>query len=300
MIKSHDRKQSQSILVTGSSGLVSSHFLSIFAHKYQFEKLDVSNSLNPVDITKIADLNRAVSQSKAKYLVHFAAFTDVSRAHLENNDKSGLVYQVNVLGTQNVAKVCQEHNIHLIHISTAYIFDGRKPQQYLENDNPNPIEWYGQTKFLAEQAVMSTPNLSWSILRIDQPFGSLRHDKLDVLHKIINQLKSNSLPPQFTNHTFGPTFINDFVRVIDWVIATKSTGIFHASSGESWTDYQFASAINSALNLPTVIEKGDLNLYLKTANRPYQKNTALDCTKIKSKLDFILTPIPEAIKLCTR
>lgn len=299
MKKVHDRQQTQPILVTGSSGLVASHFLTFYNHKYQFEKLDVSNQINPVDITKLEDLNRAIDKSKAKFLVHFAAFTDVSRAYLETDDQSGLAFQVNVVGTNNIVKVCQEHNIHLIHISTAYVFDGNKPEPYLETDQPNPIEWYGKTKHLAEQTVMTASNLSWSILRIDQPFGSLRHGKLDVLHKIIDRLQSNSLPPQFTNHTFGPTFIDDFTQIIDWVITTKSTGIFHASSGESWTDYQFASAVRDVLQSPVLLKKGDLNDYLQTSNRPYQKNTALNCEKIKARLNFALTPISEAIKICS-
>lgn len=286
-----------SILITGSSGLVASHFLTLLKDQYSFDKLDISNKDNLVDITKPDSVKRAITRSSAKFLIHFAAFTDVTKAWEQRGDKKGLAYQVNVVGTQNIVKACSEHNIHLINVSTAYVFDGEKPAPYLESDQPNPVEWYGQTKWEAEQIVMSTKT-PWTTLRIDQPFGTLKHQKQDVLHKIVDRLTSNTLPPQFTNHTFGPTFINDFAKVIEWIIRTKTTGLFHASSGESWTDFQFASLINQVCGLSGEIEQGNLEAYLKTTNRPYQKNTALDCSKLLKMIDFSIQPINQAIQLC--
>jgi len=283
------------ILITGSSGLIASHLLNFFSDKYEFDKLDISDTLQPVDITNLSQLKKAVFSSKAKHLVHFAAFTNVSQAWQETGDKNSLSYKINVIGTKNVAQVSQEFEKHLIHISTAYVFDGQKNKPYLETDQPKPIEWYGQTKREAEQIVMATKN--WTVLRIDQPFGSLNHPKLDILHKIVKNLKQNTLPPQFSNHHFGPTFIDDFVKVIEWAIRTKATGIFHASSGEIWTDFQFAQTIQESIGSKNIVSAGDLNQYLKTINRPYQSNTALDCSKLKNKLDFKFTSIKRAIKL---
>ncbi|HOZ03231.1 MAG TPA: SDR family oxidoreductase [Candidatus Woesebacteria bacterium] len=282
------------VLLTGSSGLVASHFVELFTTKYQFEKLDISNPSHPVDITNGEQLFSAVANSKAEFLVHFAAFTDVTKAWEETNNKNGLCYKVNVLGTKNIVAACEKSGKHLIHISTAYVFDGENPNPYTESDQPHPIEWYGQTKWEAEQLV-SAAQCPWTILRIDQPFGSLAHAKKDVLHKLVDKMKTNTLPPQFTNHRFGPTFIDDFTKVIDWVIRTKTTGLFHASSGESWTDFEFAQEIQQLHQLPGLISPGDLDQYLKTTSRPYQKNTALNCTKLIEKLDFKFQPIAAAI-----
>jgi len=286
------------LLVTGSSGLVASHLITLFKSKYQFTGLDISNPQNPVDITKLDQVKSALATAQADFLVHFAAFTDVTRAWQENGDKNGLAYQINVLGTENIVRACQEFGKHLIHISTAYVFDGQKNTPYTETDIPHPIEWYGQTKWEAEQ-IVSSAQTNWTILRIDQPFGSLPAKKPDVVQKIITNLKNKTLPPQFTNHTFGPTFIDDFTKVIDWVIRTKTTGLLHASSGESWNDYDFALTIKNALKLDEIIKPGDLDAYLKTTNRPYQINTAMDCQKLISQLDFSLTPIKAALqKIC--
>lgn len=282
------------LLVTGSSGLVASHLIKLFADRYQCDKLDISNPGESVDITKPEEVRQAVARSQAQFLVHFAAFTDVAKAWQETGNKTGLTYKVNVLGTKNIARACQDFGKHLIHVSTAYVFDGRKPTPYLEADQPKPIEWYGQTKWEAEQMVMTTTD-KWTILRIDQPFGLLPANKPDIVKKIVTQLQNNTLPPQFANHTFGPTFINDFVKVIDWVVRTKTAGLFHASSGESWTDYDFATAIKQACHSKAQINPGNLDSYLATTNRPYQANTALNCNKLISQLDFKLLPISQAI-----
>jgi dTDP-4-dehydrorhamnose reductase len=284
----------QAILGTGLSGLVGSKLTQVFANQYLFENLDVSNPDNPVDITNYDQVLRAFSASSSTFVVHFAAFTDVTKAWEQKDDKNGIVYRVNVLGTENIVKAATATGKHLIHISTAYVFDGKKEEMYTEEDVMNPIEWYGQTKAWAEEKVAASTS-PWTILRIDQPFRSDPFPKQDVAHRIIAGLQNKTLYPQFTNHYFGPTFIDDFAKVVEWVIRSGTTGLFHASAGEMWSDYDFAKLINETLQLGGEIKEGNLETYLQTLSRPYQKNTAMDCSKLKSKLDFELTSITRAI-----
>jgi dTDP-4-dehydrorhamnose reductase len=201
-------------------------------------------------------------------------------------------------GTKNIVKACEETKKKLIHISTAYVFDGEKKTAYVESDKPSPIEWYGETKFLSEEAVQNS-QVSWTILRIDQPFRSDPFIKMDVVHRAIAKLQAKSLPPMFVNHYFGPTFIDDLTKVFDFVIRKNITGLVHATSGESWTDYDFVQKIKEAHGFQEEILKGDLNEYLKTTNRPYQKNTVLDSRKLNSQLDFELTSIEDALSQVT-
>jgi len=285
----------QAILTTGLNGLVGSKLATDFAEKYDFTNLDLRNPDNPIDITNLNQVFNAFETSASEVVIHFAAFTNVTAAWEQNEDKDGLCYQVNVTGTENIIEACKQTKKHLIHISTAYVFDGDKDEPYLETDRSNPIEWYGQTKLWAEELI-SDSTIDWTILRIDQPFRSDPFPKKDVAHRIIDGIKENNLYPQFTNHYFGPTFINDFVRVLDFFIRTKNKGLFHATSGEQWADYDFAKLINDTLKLGGEIKKGDLNEYLKTLKRPYQKNTALNCDKLKNILDFKLTDIKQAVK----
>jgi dTDP-4-dehydrorhamnose reductase len=282
------------LLGTGLNGLVGSKFVTDFAFKYNFDNLDLRDAIRPVDITNEQEVQSIVSASKSEFIVHMAAFTDVTGAWQQNNDKNGSCYLVNVKGTENLVKACKETGKHLIHLSTAYVFDGEKKDMYLETDQTNPIEWYGKTKALAEEVIQNS-NIDWTILRIDQPFRNDSFAKIDTLHRIIEGFKNNKLYPQFNDHYFGPTYINDFVKIIDLVIRKKITGLYHTSSGESWSDFAFAQFIKENFNFNFELQAGSLIKYLETSNRPYQKNTALNINQIKKHLDFELKTVKEAI-----
>lgn len=283
------------LLGTGLNGLIGSKFVMDFADQYDFDNLDLRNPLRPVDITDERQILAVLGSSEAKFVVHMAAFTDVTGAWQQTDDTGGACYQVNVKGTENLVKACEKTNKHLIHLSTSYVFDGEKDEMYLETDKTNPIEWYGKTKALAEEVIQNS-SIDWTILRIDQPFRNDTFTKVDTLHRVLDGMKNNKLYPQFVDHHFGPTYINDLAKIIDCVIRQKMTGLYHASSGESWTDFEFAQFINQNFNLNFDLKEGSLIEYLKTSNRPYQKNTALNIDKIKLSLDFGLKSIQEAIK----
>lgn len=288
-------QQLPSLLATGISGLVGSRVALLLQDQFQFENLDINHPTHPTDITNLEQVRAAVSASSAHYLIHFAAFTDVTAAWNDRNNKDGLTYRVNVTGTKNILQACQENNVHLIHLSTAYVFDGNQLHPYTETDQPHPIEWYGQTKWEAEQAIMSS-NASWTILRIDQPFRPDCYQRPDVIRKIITGLQHNTLPPQFTNQFFGPTYIDDLTQMIKLILNTKQTGLFHATNGEQWSPHEFANTLNQLFNLKGQLIKGDLDQYLLTTNRPYQRNTALNNKKLTNTLKFQPHTITQALE----
>ena len=284
----------ETILVTGGNGLVGSKFMSMYSDKYTFETIDISDPVNPVDITNAAQVLETLSKSSAQHIVHYAAFTNVTAAWEQNGDTNGIAYKVNVTGTQNLIDACEKTNKHLIHISTAYVFDGEKEGLYTEDDSLSPIEWYGQTKADAEKLITNS-NINWTVLRIDQPFRSDTQVRADVVRRIATGLIDGKLYPQFNNHYFGPTFIDDFAKVVEFFVRTSTTGLFNASSGEKWTDFDFAQQIKESLHLKGEITAGDLDEYLKTLDRPYQRNTAMNVSKLKKTLDFELKDVKSAL-----
>ena len=287
-----------SIIGTGLNGLVGSKIVNELSSDLRFENIDVSDKTNPVDITNIQQVEHSIGNSAASVVLHCAAFTNVTAAWEQTGNKSGLAYAINVVGTRNIVTACKKYNKFLIHLSTAYIFDGTKDELYTELDTPHPIEWYGQTKLWAEEEVTSSIDQA-AILRIDQPFRSDSYPRADILHRILNQLADDSLPPQFTDHSFGPTYIDDLAKTILWFTKTKTAGIFHATNGERWNDYDFACRVAEAAHISTIVKPGSLAKYLATSQRPYQKNTALDTTKLLQVIPHKPTPISEAIsKAC--
>lgn len=281
------------LLCTGLSGLVGSRFKDDFSHKYSFKNLDISDQQHPVDITNKGQVLAEFEKSEAPAVVHLAAFTNVNAAHEQDGDTSALAYQVNVIGTENILAAAEQTNKHVVHISTAYVFDGEKDDLYTEEDKRNPIEWYGKTKALAEERVEAS-SADTIILRIDFPFRSDSFPRADIVRKLIQSAKKGY--PLFTNHFFGPTFIDDFAKVLDWTVRTKTTGVINATAGEQWSDFELAQLVNSEHDLGLTIQKGNLDTYLETLNRPYQRNTAMNNQKLASVIDFKLQSVTEAVR----
>jgi len=98
--------------------------------------------------------------------VHAAALTDVDLCEKDKN----LAFNVNVLGTKNVVEACKKVNAHLVYISTDYVFSGEKGY-YSEQDETNPLNYYGFTKLEGEKIVESS-NLSYLIARASVIYGS--------------------------------------------------------------------------------------------------------------------------------
>ena len=178
------------LLTTGLNGLVGSHFALDFHNTYEFDNLDLRDKNQPIDITNYEQVLKRFQTSQATHVIHLAAFTDVTGAWQQTDDKNGLTYRVNVVGTENIVRAAEVTNKHIIYVSTAYVFDGEKKELYTEQDQPNPIEWYGKTKWLAEEAVKKS-TAPTTILRIDQPFRSDQFEKIDTVHLIIKGIQEN-------------------------------------------------------------------------------------------------------------
>lgn len=277
---------SSSLLITGASGLVGSRFVELYRHKYKIYNLDLKTG---VDITQSESIAQFIKSHPATALIHLAAFTNTGEAFKQLGNKDGSCYQVNVVGTRNIAAVCKNHGIHLVHISTDFVFDGSKKTPYLEDDPRTPIEWYGTTKALAEEEVEQS-GVGYTIIRIAYPYRATFPDKLDLVAKLRAGIESGTLPPQFTDTIITPTFIDDIARGFDKVITHKPTGIFHFTGSTHLSPYDLACQVAAVYNLDSrQVGKGSLTAYLAKNPRPFARYSALSNAKAKSELglDFV-------------
>jgi len=281
------------IIGSGLSGMVGSRFAEMFASDFDFINLDLTNH---IDITNAAQIDQALSQHPSTTVIHLAAFTDVSKAYSEAGNKNGTVYKVNVLGTQNIANACHKHHHYLIHISTDFVFDGQNPPDngYIEEDQPQPIEWYGQTKLWAEQKVIDS-GCQHAIARLAFPFRSHFPPKLDLVRNILEKLKTNTLHPMFTDQIITPTFIDDICQALKVFIDKKPQGIYHLVGSTSLTPYDLALKIALVFNLQTEIKQGSFKDYLKTDPRPRQQYLRLNNAKLKADFGIEMQTIDEAL-----
>lgn len=268
------------IIGTGLSGLVGSRIQELLSSKHQFIDFSLDSG---VDITNMNLLETAFQENKqAVVVLHLAAFTDVNVAWDQRGDKNGLCYQVNVIGTRNIAQLCTLYNKYLLHISTDFVFDGTKKTLYNEDDQPNPIEWYGQTKYWAEEEVKKS-RAKYCIARIAFPFRAHFPQKLDLVRKIIKDLKENSLPPMFTDQIITPTFIDDIAHALYSLINRTAQGVYHVVGSTLVSPFELAVRIAEIFGFnKKTIKKGSLGSFLQRDGRPRQKYLALSNKKIEN------------------
>lgn len=281
------------IIGTGLSGMVGSRFTEMFASEFDFVNLDLTTN---VDITDSSQIDKALSQQKPTTVIHLAAFTDVSKAFDQKDDQSGLVYKVNVIGTQNIASACKKYGHYLIHISTDYVFDGVNPPPngYTETDIPHSIEWYGETKLLAEQVVQKTlPEAV--ICRLAFPFRSHFPQKLDLVRNILEKLKTDTLYPMFSDQIITPTFIDDICQVFKLFIEKKPSGIYHVVGSTSLTPFDLANKIAQVFELKADIKPSSFKDYLVKDPRPRQQFSKVSNAKLKKDFAITLKTIDEAL-----
>lgn len=251
------------ILATGLSGLVGSRIQELLRDKYQFEDLSLSTGVDITDSEKITSL---ITSSNASLVLHLAAKTDVNGCQKDmSQGTNGQAWKINVEGTKNVVNACERSGKKLIYISTDFVFDGKKEKPYGEEDTPNPINWYGQTKYEGEKLVASS-SLLWVILRLAYPYRA-NFQKKDFVRALIDGLKNGEKLSLIIDHIMTPTFIDDLSNVLDSIIENNLTGVFHAVGS------QFVSPFEAGVIISDIFDF-DKNLLQKTTRGEFFKNRA--------------------------
>lgn len=266
------------ILGTGLQGLVGSRIVELLSSFHEFENISRTTG---VDITNKEQIRNVINKSKADIVLHLAAKTDVDSCEKEKPlGKEGEAWKINVEGTLNIAQACAENEKKIIYISTDFVFNGEK-EFYGEDDIPDPINWYAQTKFEGEKIIknIQTP---WVIARIAYPYRA-NFSKKDFVRAVKNRLEANESLAMVTDHIMTPTFIDDMVFALDVLFKKEHKGIYHVVGGEAISPYDAAIDIadifrcDKALITPTTRAE----FFKERAPRPFC--LALKNDKIRSQ-----------------
>ncbi len=268
------------ILGTGLSGLVGSAIVKHLSDRFEFHNLDLTSGVNILDEQTVS---KALDEHPTDCLLHLAAFTDVNAAQQQLHQKEQSCYQVNVVGTENIARQCAQRNIHLIHLSTGYVFDGLKHAPYGEDDTKNPTDWYSITKSEAEEKVIQFLPTS-TILRINFPYRQDEFPKKDIWHKMATALAEGKTGPFFADHYFTLSPIEWLTKVIAWNIDHKPAGIFHATTETVYSDYTLAQEIAIHFGFQQELQASSVKVFNQTAERPYQPSLILSNRKLKDAM----------------
>lgn len=136
-----------------------------------------------------------------------------------------LAYKVNVLGAYYAAQIANERNIPFIFISTGAIFNGESKKMFSEDDEPDPLNIYGQTKYMAEILVRhaSTKHI---IARTGWLFGG-KTTKAGMIDHMLIAIKKGEAITATTNQFGSPTYLDDFIKEITSLIRNDTYGTFN-------------------------------------------------------------------------
>lgn len=254
------------VLVTGGSGQLGQ----ALAHHPRAKEVKLIPCARPdLDITNPTSIANAFAKFEPDLIINAAAYTAVDKAEeeFENADS------VNHLGAKNIAKACAEHHIPLIHISTDYIFDGTKNAAYVENDTPNPLNMYGKTKWLGEQAVRENCK-EHIILRVSGVFSEHGQNFFKTMLKLSTNPDLKVVSDQITCPTYAGDIANTIYTIIK-KLDLKKFGTYHYCSTPETSWHHFAEVI-----LHREIKAITTDQYPTAAKRP--SHSVLDCQKIIS------------------
>jgi len=274
------------VLVTGANGQLGS---CIKQQSLEHPEIDFrflgSSELNIIDPQNI----KAVFSESFDYCINCAAYTQVDNA--ENNNH--LAHAINENGVKELAKLCHNHNVILIHISTDFVFDGQKRSAYTETDHTNPLGVYGLSKLKGEQAIERLMT-QYFILRTSWLYSEHGNNFVKTMLRLAKERDSISV----VNDQIGsPTYAMDLAKTIVKLISSKSNayGLYHYSNRGQISWFDFASKVFEFKGISISLKPIKTTDFPTLAERP--KFSVLDTTKIENKINVEINDWEESLQL---
>lgn len=218
-------------LVTGVKGQLGYDVVNELT-KRGYEAVGVD--IEEMDITDEVSVNKVIKECNPDVVVHCAAWTAVDAAEDEENIPK--VMAVNAKGTENIAKVCKEIDAKMIYISTDYVFNGQGETPWNPDDEREPLNVYGQSKYEGELAVTSLLE-KYYIVRIAWVFGV---NGKNFIKTMINLGQTHDKLTVVSDQIGTPTYTYDLARLLVDMAETDKYGIYHATNEGgyiSWYDF---------------------------------------------------------------
>jgi dTDP-4-dehydrorhamnose reductase len=256
------------IIITGSSGQLGCDLIRVLSSSHELTSL----TRGDLDITDNEKVMGMVSYFQPDVIIHAAAFTGVDGAEKERKK----AYEVNALGTRNIAEAAQQTGAKLVYISTDYVFDGNKGESYNELDPPSPLSVYGESKLIGEQFVKKLCD-QFFIVRTAWLFGS---NGDNFVKKIYSLARAQNQVLAAIDCVGSPTYSLDLATFIGNLIYTDKYGMYHATNQGFCSRFEFAQAILEEAGLSSsCIVPVESSTFRLPAARPH--NSALDDRAIR-------------------
>jgi len=275
------------LLITGASGLLGINLALEAIHRHKVLGVDRGRlkstpfQVLQADLFQTDTIDFIVESTRPDWLVNCAALANLEeceqypeRARLLNTDMPG-----------ELAKICAQRRIHLVHISTDAVFDGEKKDLYTEEDEPYPLGTYSQTKLNGERAVQSA-NSEAIIARVNF-YGWSLNGMRSLGELFVNNLSAGKHMNGFTDVVFCPMFVNHTAQILLSMLEKDLSGLYHVVGPQAMSKYQFGIEIARKFGLreSQIDPKSVLSSEL-TARRAH--NLRLSTHKLSTDLGYEL------------
>ena len=264
------------ILITGSNGLLGQKLVALLAQQPGVEVVATSRGTNklahlhpavrfvPLDVTQPQQVQQVIGTERPTHLIHTAAMTNVDECELNQ----AACWEQNVKAVAHLIAACEQQQVHLLHLSTDFIFSG-ETGPLTEEAAPGPVNFYGESKLAAEQLVRQcrTP---WAILRTVLVYGvAHEYGRTNIVLWVRDSLRAGKPIKVVSDQLRTPTLAEDLAQGC-WLAAHhNATGIYHLSGAELLTPYQMALQVAEYFDLDdTLISRVDASTFSQPARRP--------------------------------
>ncbi len=289
------------ILLTGANGLFGQNLLTLLTNRQDYEVFATGKGENrnpagnytylPCDLTNQAEVKKLIELARPDYLIHAAAKTQVDDCEI--NQES--CWESNVFATGYLLDEMSKGSGHVQYISTDFVFDGERGN-YLETDQPNPVNYYGESKLEAEKLVQSS-RLSWSIARTVLVYGVASDlSRSNILTWIYKSLKNNQPIRVVTDQIRTPTFVEDLAEGSLLILKNQAEGIYHISGDEVMSPYDLAIKIADYFDFNrSLITPVDASTFSQPGKRPQKTGFVID--KARETLGYTPRKFEETLAL---
>jgi len=265
------------ILVTGSSGQLGSEIKELSSgYSYKFYFTDKTE----LDIIDVNVLKKFIIQNDINTIINCAAYTAVDKAQTEKE----LSDKINHKAVKNLAMLCNEFGIKLIHISTDYVFNGTNFKPYTEEDKTNPQSIYGQTKLDGEKAILGYNLKNSIIIRTSWVYSYYGANFVKTMLKLGKEKESLGV---IFDQVGTPTYAKDLAKTILDILPQVENNItktYNYSNEGVLSWYDFAKEIMKMAKIDCKINPIETYQYPTPAKRPHY--SLLNKAKIKKEFNI--------------
>lgn len=270
------------ILLIGADGQLGTDIQKVF-DKQDIIPL-VQQDMEVIDYTQS---KAVIEKHKPDIIINTAAYHNVPEC--EKNPEQAFL--VNAVGVRNLVNICRESKTRLIHLSTDYVFDGKKKQPYTEDDIPNPLNVYATSKLAGEYFVKRIEG--HYLIRLASLFGvagCLGKGGTNFVENMLSLARTKPSLQVTSNIICSPTYTYDAALKIKEIIeGNYPSGIYHVVNSGQCSWYEFAREIFRLSGLKVKVEPKEEEATQAGVTRPLY--SVLTSRKLKP-----LRPWPEALK----